>query len=319
MQARNTSVSKAVSHEHVAVSVNNGSELASLRRQAQAGNHMRGDDTRRCAAKTSSPRLAFHRCLGRINCVHGIGTSPSSSSDTSEELEEPVHALLRSVVTGAPLRVDERLLLHSDVQHPGLVLFGTSTLADEVLTRWQRWRDDGPEWVSARVADIFFVNADTPHARHVVMLQDQADPTRFLPIWVGPSEGSGIAVLLAETEMPRPTSIVIMGRLLSAAGGKVREVRINRLLDQTYFAEIVVIGPDGEQVLDARPSDALGVALHMRAPLAVAANVFEVAATYDITLPEPSVASRICEAMRQTWNRPRWLKAASPLTTPLDN
>ena len=83
-----------------------------------------------------------------------------------------------------------------------------------------------------------------------------------------------------------------MGRLLSAAVREgAGEVRINRLLDQTYFAEIVVIGPDGEQVLDARPSDALGVALHMRAPLAVAANVFEVAATYDITLPEPSVAS----------------------------
>lgn len=232
-----------------------------------------------------------------------------TGAETTEEREEPVRALLRSVVTGAPLHVDERLLLHSRVSASGPGSVGASALADEVLTRWQRWRDEGPEWVSVRVADVFVVNANTPHMRHVVLLQDQADPTRFLPIWVGQSEGGGLAVLLMETEMPRPTSIVIMGRLLSAAGGKVREVRINRLLDQTYYAEIVMIGPNGEQVLDVRPSDALGVALHMRAPVVVAANIVEVGASYDIALPEPSVASHICEAMRQTWNRPRRLKA----------
>src|SRR5262249_48063109 len=150
------------------------------------------------------------------------------------------------------------------------------TLADEVLTRWQRWRDEGPEWVSVRVADVFVVSPNTPQMRHVVMLQDEADRARILPIWVGQSEGAGIAVLLAETEMTRPRSIVIMGRLPSAAGGKVREVRISRLRDQTYYSEIVVVGANGEQVLDARPSDALGVALHMRAPVLIAANVLEV-------------------------------------------
>lgn len=235
----------------------------------------------------------------------------AQSSETSEIPEAPVvHALLRSVVTGAPLYIDEQLLTDVDVPATGPGSVGASTVAAEVLTRWQRWRDNGPEWVSVRVADIFVVNPNAPNIRHVVMLQDQANPTRFLPIWVGQREGAGIAVLLAEAEMPRPFSIVMMGRLLSAAGGQVREVRINRLVDQTYFAEIVVVGPIGEQALDARPSDAVGVALHMCAPVYHAANVLEVAATYDIRLPEPSVASRICEAMRETWNRPRWLKAA---------
>jgi uncharacterized protein len=247
---------------------------------------------------------------GRAAALLEMVRQEAEASEPGEVPEEPVHALLRSVVTGVPLRVDEQLLQHSAVSASGPGSVGASTLADEVLTRWQRWRDEGPEWVSARVADVFVINANTPHTRHVVMLQDEADPTRFLPIWVGQSEGGGIAALLAQTEMPRPTSIVIMGRLLSAAGGRVREVRINRLVDQTYYAEIVVVGPSGEQVLDARPSDALGVALHMQAPVLVAANVLEVAATYDITLPEPSAASRICEAMRQTWNHPRRLTAA---------
>jgi hypothetical protein len=246
---------------------------------------------------------------GQTAAMLEIVRHEAEESETAEVPEEPVHALLRSVVTGAPLRVDERLLLQSDVSASGPDSVGASTLADEVLARWQRWRDEGPDWVRVRVADIFLVNPNTPHARHVVMLQDQADSARFLPIWVGQSEGSGIAVLLTQTEMPRPNSVVIMGRLLSAAGGKVREVRINRLLDQTYYAEIVVIGPEGEQVLDARPSDALGVALHMQAPVVVAAQVLEVASTYDITLPQPSVASRICEAMRQTWSQPRLLKS----------
>jgi RNA polymerase sigma factor (sigma-70 family) len=247
---------------------------------------------------------------GQLSALLEIVRQEPESSETTEVPEEPVHAVLRSVVTGAPLRVDERLLQQSDRSASGPGSVGASTLADEILTRWQRWRDAGPEWVSVRVADIFVVNPDTPHVRHVVLLQDQADSTRFLRIWVGQSEGAALAALIAGAEMPRPLSIVTMGRLLSAAGGKVSEVRINRLLDQSYYAEIVVIGPNGEQVLDARPSDALGVAFQMRAPVVVAASVLEVAATYDITLPEPSVASHICEAMRQTWNRPRWLKAA---------
>jgi uncharacterized protein len=233
----------------------------------------------------------------------------SESPETTEVREEPIHALLRSVVTGTPLDVDGRLLLHSDVSASGADSVGASVLAEEVLTRWQRWRDAGPEWVSVRVADVFVVNPNTPQMRHVVMLQDEADATRFLPIWIGQSEGAAVAVLLAETEMPRPLSIITMGRLLSAAGGRVREIRINRLLDQSYYAEIVIVGPTGEQVLDARPSDAIGVALHMQAPVVVAANIMDVAATYDVALPQPSVASRICEVMRQTWNRPRWLKA----------
>jgi len=247
---------------------------------------------------------------GKTAALLEIVRQERESAETTDVQEEPVRALLRSVVTGAPLHIDERLLVHAAAPASGQGSVGASVLADEVLTRWQRWRDEGPEWVSVRVADVFFVNPNTPNARHVVMLQDRADPARFLPIWVGQSEGAALAVLVGETEMPRPLSIVTMGRLLSAAGGKVREVRINRLVDQSYYAEIVVVGHAGEQGLDARPSDAIGVALHMRAPVVVAANVMEVAATYDIPLPEPSVASQICESMRQTWNRPRWLKAA---------
>jgi RNA polymerase sigma-70 factor (ECF subfamily) len=245
-----------------------------------------------------------------------LQVAPASGSEAAESPaeipEQPVvQSLLRSVVTGVPLHIDEQLLAdaHYSANTPGSV--GSSALADEVLTRWQGWRDNSPEWVEVRVADIFVVNPNTPHVRYVVMLQDLANPARFLTIWVGQSEGNGLAVLLANTEMPRPFSIVTMGRLLAAAGGQVRQIRINRLVEQTFYAELVVVGANGEQVLDARPSDALGVALHMQSPVYVSAPVLEIAATYGITLPEPSAASRICERMRETWNRPRWLRAAS--------
>ena len=246
----------------------------------------------------------------QVSALLDIVRQEADSLEETEVHEQLLHALLRTAATGVPLHVDERLLLNANPSASGPGSVGASTIADEVLTRWQRWHEAGPEWVHVRVADIFLVNAHTPDGRYVVILQDESDPGRFLSIWVGQSEGNGIAVLLAETEMPRPFSIVLMGRLLSAAGGQVREVRINRLIEQTYYAEIVVVGAHGEEVLDARPSDALGVALHMRAPVYVAANLLEVAAEYGIGLPEPSVASRICDAMRETWNRPRWLKAA---------
>jgi RNA polymerase sigma factor (sigma-70 family) len=262
----------------------------------------------RTPARLIDGALRGVRLIGRDGEFGAILDVTLEAGESPEVIEEPVHALLRSVVTGAPLRIEERLLLGSSTLGPDTV--GAATLADEVFARWERWRDQGPEWILMRVADVFVINPNTDHMRHVVMLQDQTDTRRFLPIWVGPSEGAGLAVLLAEAEMPRPLSIVMMGRLLSAAGGQVREVHINRLVDQTYFAELVVVGPKGDQTLDARPSDALGVALHMRAPVLVAANVLELAAEYDIKLPEPSAAMRICDAMREKWDRPRWLKAA---------
>ena len=92
-----------------------------------------------------------------------------------------------------------------------------------------------------------------------------------------------------------------MGRLLSAAGARVSAVRVNRLFDQTFYAEIVLQGAAGEQSIDARPSDAIAIAIHMQAPIYVAADVLELAAAYDVTLREPTGASQISQRILENW------------------
>ncbi len=107
---------------------------------------------------------------------------------------------------------------------------------------------------------------------HVVVLEDESR-TRQLPIWVGPFEATALAAALESLEMPRPMSYQLMGDLVAASGGTVREVRITRLAEGTFYAAILADGASGTREIDARPSDALNLALVVGCPTSVDAAV----------------------------------------------
>jgi uncharacterized protein len=132
------------------------------------------------------------------------------------------------------------------------------------------------DYVDVQVVDIRRVlpNEQWTIARNVVLLQETGNRQRILGIWVGGFESEAILTLLSTIDVPRPLTFVFAGRLLQAAGGELREVRINRLVDETYFAETVIGTPDGtEQTVDSRPSDAISLALATGAPIRVAESV----------------------------------------------
>jgi RNA polymerase sigma factor (sigma-70 family) len=109
--------------------------------------------------------------------------------------------------------------------------------------------------------------------QHVVVLgEDGGD--RELTIWIGPPEATQIALAVEDVELPRPSSHHLMTALLGAAGGRVEEVRVTRLAEQIFYADVVLAG--GARV-DARPSDGIALALVAGAPLLVATEVLEVA------------------------------------------
>ncbi|MGD9890177.1 MAG: bifunctional nuclease domain-containing protein [Dehalococcoidia bacterium] len=114
----------------------------------------------------------------------------------------------------------------------------------------------------------------SPYASHVVLLEE-VDGGRVLPIWVGPSEGLSLAMLIEKIETPRPLTPVFMGRLVEAAGARLHEVRITQLENDTFYAEAVVAGPAGTRAIDARPSDALILALTTDAPIVAEASLLE--------------------------------------------
>jgi bifunctional DNase/RNase len=77
---------------------------------------------------------------------------------------------------------------------------------------------------------------------------------------------------------PRPLTFPFAARLLEAAGGRLQEVRIERLVDETFYAQVVVQSSAGTRTFDSRPSDAIALALETGAPVSVARPVMDQAA-----------------------------------------
>ena len=89
-------------------------------------------------------------------------------------------------------------------------------------------------------------------------------------------------------QTPRPLAYTLTANLLQAIGGRLREVRINRLADDIFYAEVAVEGPGRESSVDARPSDALNLAAIAGAPIRVAPAVFEALESSQAAHPERS-------------------------------
>jgi bifunctional DNase/RNase len=123
------------------------------------------------------------------------------------------------------------------------------------------------DFLDMRVSDVRRVG-HSGQDHHVVLLQE-SESGRRLPIWIGHEHALELALRLLghDSQLPRPLGSDLSARLVQALGGNVREVRIDRLTEGTYYAVIVVQGPQGTTEVDARPSDALALALVVVAPI----------------------------------------------------
>ena len=100
----------------------------------------------------------------------------------------------------------------------------------------------------------------------VVILQER-DGERVLPIWIGPSEASAIAMELAEMKFSRPLTHDLLASVVGGLGGALQKIIISRVEENTYFAEMI-IRRNGEVIsVDARPSDSIAVALRLQADI----------------------------------------------------
>jgi bifunctional DNase/RNase len=112
----------------------------------------------------------------------------------------------------------------------------------------------------------------------IVVLKDE-DEKFFLPIWVGIFEANAIALQLENVSTPRPMTHDLLKNMIAELDGRVTRVVINDLRDATFFAQIRVITGAKTLELDARPSDAIALALRVEAPIFVAQEVLEQAQT----------------------------------------
>ena len=98
----------------------------------------------------------------------------------------------------------------------------------------------------------------------VVILQE-GEGERVLPLWIGPSEASAIAMHMADMEFARPLTHDLLCSVLKGLGGSVQKVIVSRVEQSTYYAELIVHRNGHVFALDARPSDSIAIALRMDA------------------------------------------------------
>jgi len=111
-------------------------------------------------------------------------------------------------------------------------------------------------------------------SRHVVILKESGRE-RYLPIWIGPWEASAIAMRLQGLTPERPLTHDLFASTLEAIDAHVTRVVISDLADETFHATLFVSRDGQEGEIDARPSDALALAVRVGAPIFAMPSVLD--------------------------------------------
>jgi len=113
-----------------------------------------------------------------------------------------------------------------------------------------------------------------PNTGGVVVLL-RAENGKLLPIWIGALEGQNIAIALSGEKPPRPLTPDLLLSVLEVLGGKLERVEITELKDNTFYARLIINARGMEYEIDARPSDAIALALRAGAPILVDEGLLE--------------------------------------------
>lgn len=123
-------------------------------------------------------------------------------------------------------------------------------------------------------------------AQYRIVVLREADTERYLTIWIGPSEADAITVKLQGIEVSRPLTHDLIQNLLSELGTQLLFVYIRELRNDVYHASLVIEVNRQRVEVDARPSDAIAIAVRTQCPIYVSDEVMRVAGT----LPDAEVA-----------------------------
>jgi bifunctional DNase/RNase len=116
----------------------------------------------------------------------------------------------------------------------------------------------------------------------IVILRDEHDQ-RVLPIWVGVFEANAIALQIENVQTPRPMTHDLLRNVIQDLQARVERVVVCDVKENTFYALIHLDTPSGHVTIDARPSDAIALALRTRAPILVEQHVIDSAKTVEVT------------------------------------
>lgn len=110
--------------------------------------------------------------------------------------------------------------------------------------------------------------------QRIVILRE-VDAERYLPIWIGIYEAEAITIALQEVEVARPLTHDLLKNIFNTLNARIIRVEVSALRDDTFYGNIVA-EVDGHTIdVDARPSDALNLAVRAHVPILVARNVMD--------------------------------------------
>ena len=134
----------------------------------------------------------------------------------------------------------------------------------------------------------------------IIILRDQ-DGQRVLPIWVGVFEANAIALQIENVTTPRPMTHDLLRNVIADLKADILKIVVSDLKENTFYA-LIYLRVNGElMAIDARPSDAIALALRARAPIFVEDTVIDHAKTVDLT-PDKGDSERL----------QKWLESLDP-------
>lgn len=116
-----------------------------------------------------------------------------------------------------------------------------------------------------------------PRNKQPILVLNDAERRRALPIWIGYAEATSIGMVLADERFDRPMTHDLLMNVIETLGFTVEKVEINDSVDGAFLASITLqlnSSAEFRQIIDARPSDAVALALRARAPIYVSPEVF---------------------------------------------
>ncbi len=155
-------------------------------------------------------------------------------------------------------------------------------LRDQLRSNFAEWQprpavaqqNRSNQMIPVTVLDV--VTPDPEKDHRILVLTDE-NRRRLLAVWIGPHEAADIALSLQEKKLFRPMTFSFMADLLGKADVRIESVAVSALENETFFATVHALNGDGKVDVDARPSDAIALAMRTQSPIFVAGEVMEAA------------------------------------------
>jgi RNA polymerase sigma factor (sigma-70 family) len=246
-------------------------------------------------------RSHFSEALNDNQSVDAWNSSSAPKDPQQIAIERELHSLVLSAIEGLPqayreaarLYYYESLTLHEVAAitnaSPGAIKVrlhrARNYLREKLYHAYPQTepgitpKDRRKTMIKAKIVDI--VKAEE---KYIVLLQDE-EQEKILPMWVGPMEGTAIAMGLRAFPTVRPMTFDFMSHLLDTLGAQLEEARVEVLKDDIFYGIAKVRIGDEVKEVDARPSDVLALAVRTNSPIYVAEEVMQ-QASKDLTTYE---------------------------------